>query len=335
MDHKPGIRSTQRGPQLPGELIYAMWEAGLLFTGDGEQRNKQTGELTEDTESPQLAETDRHALRNLLSGYSGPLRDKLEALANTLSISVEEGQSGQTNQDSSDTSRSGHSSSSKVTPVSDAVLQTKLREAEVIDIFPMAAFREWYVGKSSGPSLGTIISSSKIIRAVAFLVLQEDISVVSIKGSEEADEVTTVTGLFSKPGTFDTEAEISLSRFHTSDGFLPAEENRTSLWEDDFPTAWWYIRSSLYLESGETAEPILCETVIDLSSSGVTGVHTDAWGAKGRSDEDYAIRHHQVELTEQVLERHIENSGPFSLPVTTDFSQYPSAVDFREGSSIQ
>lgn len=330
--HEPGIRGTRRGPQLPGELVYGMWENGLLFTGDGEQGSSQSEELTEDGESPQLADTDRDALRELLSGYSGPLRGKLEALAATLGISTETKQAGQGNRNSFDSSNSGESSSSGTASVSDKMLQNRLKEAGVIESFPVAAFREWYTEKSTGPSLDSIISSPEIIRAVSFLVLQEDVSVVSIDVAENSDEVTEVTGLFSKPGTFDTGAEISLSRFYTSDGFLPDEEDMSGLWEKDFLTAWWYVYSTIYPKSGDTAKSISCETTIDLTSSGVTSVHTDAWNESGHFREEYAIRRHQIELTEQVLERHIQSSGPFSLPEMIDFSQYPSTVDFYEES---
>jgi len=333
MDHVPGIRGTRRGPQLPGELVYGMWENGLLFTGDGEQGSRQSEELTEDGESPQLADPDRDALRELLSGYSGPLRDKLEALADTLGISTETNQASQENGNSFDSPNSGKSSSSGTASVSNKVLQNRLREAGVIEIFPVAAFREWYTEKSTGPSLNTIISSPEIIRAVSFLVLQDDVSVVSIDVAEDTDEVTEITGLFSKPETFDTEAKVSLSRFYTSDGFLPDEENMNGLWENDFLTAWWYVFSTLDPESGDTAKSISCETTIDLTSSGVTAVHTDAWNATGHFREEYAIRRHQIELTEQVLERHIESSGPFSLPEINDFSQYSSTVDFYEESN--
>jgi len=334
MDHVPGIRGTRRGPQLPGELVHGMWETGFLFTGDGGHENSQSGELTEGGESPQLAAGDRDALRELLSEYSGPLRGKLEDLADTLGISAESNGPSQAGGDSSGPSKRAQLASAGTPSVDDDTIQNRLREAGVADTLSVSGLKDWYAIKSTGPSLSTIVSSPELLRAVSFLLSQDDVTAVSIDDAADPDEVTEVSGLFAKPGTFNTEAETSLTRFYTSDGFLPDEQNKTGSWENEFLTAWWYINSTLYLDSEETAQSISCETTVDLTSSGVSSVHTDAWKATGHFREEYAIRRHQIELTEQVLERHIESSGPFCLPEMTDSSQYPSTVDFYEESSV-
>jgi len=321
INYTPGVRRERRGPKLPGELVYGMWETGLLFTGDSDRGNEQRGTLTEDGESPKLAKTDRDALQELLSGYGGPHRDMLEDLADTLGISATSGPTGVTND---------KPSSPDIDSVEDAVLRTILEEAGVVDILPVVAFKELYNESLLDVSVNTLRSSPETVRALAFLAEQEDVISISVKGAADPDKVTTVTGLFSRSKTFDTEAEISLTRFNTSDGFLPVEGKRSGLWDDDFPTAWWYVSSTVSPESAETANSLFCETSIDLNSSGVDSVHTDVWGAKGHFREDYAIRRHQVELTEQVLERHTGNSAPFSLPADIEFSQYYSAANFYD-----
>ncbi len=95
MEYEPGIRGTRQGPQLPGELVHGMWEVKLLYTETGGDRGEQQGRLTEGGGSPQLAEIEREALRELLVGYSGPQRDNLESLADTLDISANQEQTDQ------------------------------------------------------------------------------------------------------------------------------------------------------------------------------------------------------------------------------------------------
>lgn len=330
MDHVPGIRGTRRGPQLPGELVHGMWETGLLFTGDEQHKTSQNKELTEGGESPELAAGDCAALRELLSEYSGPVRGKLEALADTLDISVESNESNQAGGGSGRSKRAEPASAGS-SSVDDDVLRDRLKEAGVTDTLSADALKAWS-RKSTNPSLDTLIDSLEMLRSVAFLRSQDFDPIISVYDAADPEEATEVTGVVSGPGMFNSEAEISLSRFHTSDGVLPAEENKTGSWENEFLTVWWYIYSTLQLDAKETAESISCETTVDLTSSGVTSVHTDAWEATGHRREEYAIRRHQTELTEQVLEHHIESPGPFCLPETVDFTQYPSTVDFYEES---
>ncbi|MFA9517280.1 hypothetical protein ACERIT_08700 [Halopenitus sp. H-Gu1] len=331
MEYDPGIRGTRQGPQLPGELVHGMWGVKLLYTGTGEDRGDQQGNLTEGGGSPELADIEREALRKLLVGYSGPQRDDLEALADTLGISA--------NQEQTDQNRGGSPSSPSHEPgkfasqgkdsVDDTVVQTELEKSGVIDSIPTAAFKEWYGEKSRGTFLGTILSSKAVVRTLAFLALQEDVQSFGVEGVDDDDDVTKVSALMSSQDVFDTEAQIGIARFNAGDGFQPDEDNCSGLWKDDFPLATWFVSSTLYPESEEMTQSIHCSTTIDIGPSGVDGVHTDVSGESGHFREVCAIRQHQLELTEQVLERHVESSGPFSLSAKTEFSQYHSAVDYR------
>jgi hypothetical protein len=160
--------------------------------------------------------------------------------------------------------------------------------------------------------------------------MQEGVQSVGIEGVNDDDDVITVSALMSSRDVFDTEANIGLVRFNTGDGFQPDENSLSGLWKDEFPLVTWFINSAIEPEPEEITQSVNCSTSIDITSSGVVGVHTDVWGESGHFHEITAIRRHQLELTEQVLERHIESPGPFGLPEKTGFSQYHTAVDYRE-----
>lgn len=340
LDYEPGIKQTRQGDRIPTDLMWALWQVGLIFTGDEGEQDPTIGRVLEDTgETVPLKGEDLDTLREFIKSYTGQSRRDLEDVAESLGLSLYRDEMTPTTStpfsDQDQSSDIGHSGDRAI---NDEMLEMRLEVSGVLDYTSVEAFKDWYMRKVTGPDLGKFVSSIygaslasyEITRALTFLAQRKEISSVEITGAQDSGENVIITATL-PPAVFPSEGNATLDRIQVSTGdyLLPADEHLTGRWDNDFPFVDWMINSSWAVETGATLN---LTTMFTVYPSGISTVHSDVFGGSGHPEEEFAVRCHQTELIRSVLQQHIESNGPFSLPESRSYTEYICAVDFLEES---
>ena len=89
LDYEPGIVHERQGPRLPGRLQWALYEVGLISTGDGEESQTDEFEYTLDEDDVEVELTDE--MVDTIASFidSGSNRDAVEELGELLDVETQ------------------------------------------------------------------------------------------------------------------------------------------------------------------------------------------------------------------------------------------------------
>ena len=330
LDYEAGIKSSKKGEKIPANLMWALWETGLIYSGDNEEQDVAIGRSIEEGkqgETVPLGSEDIDILRDLIERYTGGPKRTLQEVAKSLGLTLDADST-----ISTPTSSSGDHKASDQQRFSNVDLTSRLTDGGVHDITTPEAFREWYGETVDGPPIEQSLTTPKTTRALTFLSINDGVSSVQLSGLKDTNKHIRIEASVESGDYPQIEADLINFSFGTGSGFLPPENKRTGAWEMDYLTAYWTVESRLPTKSDEILK---IQTSIDLTSAGISTVHSDVWNGTGHFEEDFLVRNHQTEIVVKVLQRHIESPGPFSLPKERTYSEYPCAVDFRTGTYLE
>ncbi|MCU4717594.1 hypothetical protein [Halapricum hydrolyticum] len=326
LDYEPEVLHQRQGDKIPADLLWALWDTGLIGTDDVGEQDPDIGRVQEKTGySVPLQEADVEVLKELIQSYTGQSRRSLEEVAESLGLTLNANSATNSLSEGNSEVSSEYNSQSGLS--NNIMIEKRLKAVGVSDMMSAPAFREWYEETVTGPRIEDFFLSSETTRALVFLARRTDVTSVKLTGKKDSEHIQ-ISGDIQPNGFSEMSETITSVTFHTGDYLLPPEDHLTGTWDDEFLFVNWDICSSASLT--RTDAELDLSTGVTIHPSGISAVHTGVDGGSGHTQEEFVARRHQTEIVDFVLRQHISDSGLFALPESRSYTEYTCSVEYTD-----